>query len=207
MRIVNFEKNHNRFEIWLATYWDLIERLIKAKKIIKNKFEKLELVEALVLRCAVRWEVLVENDIIISIGRDSSAYAENLGLRLRKRLTSDESKAIIIGHRYLDFKSVGDIKSFGKKYLVLAYNPFKAITPQMAEKIDEFLTMRNLLSHYSTYAWRSYKGFMGKRYFFKRIPEPGTFLLAKNPRSGNYRWLDYMVNFLNCSEKMRQSVR
>lgn len=205
MRKIDFEKNHIEFEDWIIWYGNFLQKLIEAKKVVKTKFEKLELIEALVLRCAVRWEVLVEDDIITSLNRDSSVYANNLGLHLRKHLTRDESEAIIIGPRYLDFKSVNNINSFGKKYLVPAYNPFTAITPKIAEKIDEFMTIRNLLAHYSSYAWRTYRKMMIKK-SYKRIPEPGSFLIAVSPRTGAYRWSDYLINFLECSKKMRKKV-
>lgn len=205
MRKADFEKNHIEFEYWIDWYGDFLVKLIETKHVVKTKDEKLELVEALVLRCATRWEVLVEADIIASLNRDLSAYADTVGLRLKKHLSRDESEAIIIGHRYLD-KSVGNTKTFAKKYLVSQYNPFQAITSKMEKRIDEFMTMRNLLAHYSHYAWRKYRKMMTEKYSYKRVPEPGAFLITANPRTGAYRWSDYLVSFLQCSEKMRKAV-
>lgn len=207
MRKADFEKNHIEFESWIIWYGNFLKKLIETKRVVRTQFEKKELIEALVLRTAVRWEVLVEDDIITSLNRDSSAYADFMGLRLKKHLTRDESEAILIGHRYLDFRSVGDIKSFTKKYLVPTYNPFEAITPQIAEKIDEFMIVRNLLAHYSGHSWRAYRGMMAKKYEYKRIPEPGAFLIKPNPKTGTYRWTDYLTNFLRCSERMRKKVK
>lgn len=206
MRKADFEKNHDEFEWFLVFYGDLFKRLIEARKVVRTKYEKEELVEALILRCAVRWELLVERDIITSFNRDSSAYACALGLRLRKHLTRDEVEAMVIGHKYLDFKSVEQIKDFGKKYLIESYNPFNAINPKCGDKINEFLTMRNLLSHYSSYAWRAYNKMMKNKYSYTRIPQPGAFLISLDSRTGNYRWAEYLLNFLKCSEDMRKAV-
>jgi hypothetical protein len=206
MRKLDFKKNHFEFEQWIIWYGNFLKRLIEARKVVKSKFEKMELVEALVLRCAVRWEVLVEDDIITSLNRDSSAYAESLGLRLRKHLTRDESEAMIIGHRYLDFKSVGDVKKFARRHLVSKYNPFETITPQIADKIDEFMIIRNLLAHYSGHGWRAYRRMMAQKYSYRRVPEPGAFLIKADPKTQEYRWSSYLINFLKCSERMRKAI-
>jgi hypothetical protein len=132
MKKANFDTSHTEFETWIMWYGNFLKRLIEAQRIVRTKVEKLELVEALVLRCAVRWEVLVQEDIITSLNRDSSAYASALGLRLRKHLSRDECKATLVGHRYLDFRSVADIKRFGKNYLSSAHNPFRAISSRCA---------------------------------------------------------------------------
>jgi hypothetical protein len=73
------------------------------------------LIEVSVHRVCARWDNLVQLDIITSLNRDSTRYAKELDLRLRKHLTRDECEAVLFGHRYLDFRSVGDIKTFGKK--------------------------------------------------------------------------------------------
>ena len=95
MRKADFNTNHTEFENWTVWYGSFLKRLIEAKRIIKTKEEKLELVEALVLRCAVRWELLVEKDIVTSLNQNSSAYASALNLRLRKHFSWDECKAML----------------------------------------------------------------------------------------------------------------
>jgi len=154
MNKANFKPNHEEFVAWMMTYAELMKRLVEAKRVVRNRFEKLEIVEAFVLRCAVRWELLVVTDMLTSLNRDSSKYASTLGLRLRKHLSYDECKAVLYGPRYLDFKSVDDILSFSKKYLIAKLNPFLAIAKPCRTKIDEFLTIRNFLAHYSDYAKR-----------------------------------------------------
>jgi len=76
-----------------------------------------ELLESFTFKIAARWEVLVIQDIITSLNHDSSRYSDEIGLRLRKHLTRDEAEAILVGHRFIDFKSIDDIKNFAKRHL------------------------------------------------------------------------------------------
>ena len=205
MKKSDFSTYHFEFVGWIQWYGDFLYRLVEARRVVRNKFERLELIEAFVLRFAVRWEVLVIEDIITSLNRDSSKYAEALHLRLRKHLSRDECKAILYGHSYIDFRSVEEVKSFGKKYLVSRLNPFGAISTADTKKINEFITMRNLLAHYSDLARRSYNRFMKNRYRYRRVPEPGEFLIAAT-RSGEYRWGEYFRAFARASDDMMKKV-
>jgi hypothetical protein len=203
----DFRSNHLEFDVWIRWYGDFIKKIIDAERVIRKRHEKMELVEAIVLRAAVRWDVLVEQDIVSSINRDASVYAKALNLRLRKHLTKDECKAMIVGHRFLDFKSVGDVKNFGRRFLNPDLNPFDAITGPQEDKINEFLGMRNLLAHYSDYAWRSYYAFMQSKYKYAKVPEPGDFLITLTPNGRTYRWADYFLNFLNVSIAMIKALK
>jgi hypothetical protein len=204
MKKCDFKGNHAEFNSWIAWYGEFIKRIIVSERVIRTREEKKELIEAIVLRIACRCEVLIEEDIVASINRDSSAYARALNLRLRPHRTRDECKAMVMGHRFLDFKSVGDVRSFGKRYLASTSNPFGAIPAAVGDVIDEFLTMRNLLAHYSDYSWRSYYGFMKKKYRYARVPEPGAFLISSDRRG--YRWTKYLLAFLEASDKMLKAV-
>jgi hypothetical protein len=206
MRKCDFSRSHQEFENWIYWYGRFILKLISARRVIRYKDEKLELMEALVMRCCVRWEVLVEEDVITAFNRDSSAYAAHLGLKLRKHLTKDECEAILIGHRYLDFKSVGDLKGFARRYLSPKFNPFEAITSDLEHKIDEFLVMRNLLAHYSSSGWRSYYRTMKRSHRLQRVREPGEFLIGINPKTKLFQWHEYLQAFLASSRLMLKSV-
>lgn len=206
MRKSDFEVAHEEFEAWIKFYDEILTKLIGAKKVISERFMKLELIEAVVLRWTVRWERLIVSDIITSLNRNSSQYAKELGLRLRKHLTRDEAEGMLLGHRFIDFRSVNELKSFGKRYLVAKYNPFKAISSDVGDKIDQIVTMRNYLAHYSSKAWRTYKEMMRKKYRLKRISEPGTFLISINRKTGCPRWCEYLMNFYKCSQQMRGAV-
>lgn len=221
MRKADFQRNHEEFEKWIVTYAGLLRKLIPARKVILDrnqeqelaKTEKAELVEALVIQCAARWEVLVESDIIASLNRDTSEYAANLGLRIRRHLSRDEIEAMVIGRQYLDFRSVGDIKSFGRRFLVPNLNPFQAISKDHAKRIDEFMCIRNLLAHRSSYARRAYRRMTQEHFGYTNIPEPAAFLCVVNPRpvkldvlSRTYRWTDYLDTFLTCSMAMQKHI-
>lgn len=207
MRKSSFEKNHQEFENRINRYFEFTFRLVvDPKRAIRAGSLKQELLEALLLRVVTRWERLVENDIITSLNRDSSQYGHALDLQLPKHPRRDECEAILLGTKYLDFKSAGNVKSFGRQYLVRRYNPFEALTPDLIEKIDEILVIRNLLAHDSSRAWRSYRSTMRKRHRFKRIPNPGKYLMTRNPRTGDERWAEAYLTLQKASERMLKSV-
>jgi hypothetical protein len=207
MKKGNFQENHREFENWINWYFGFTFDLFEERKIFGTRFEKAEFLEAFLLRVVTRWEYLIEKDILISVNHDSSKYANYLGLVLPKHLSMDECEAIITGHRYLDFKSVGDVKSFGKKYLVPEFNPFTAITTNNSKIIDELIIMRNYLAHYSNYSRRTYYNYMRKKLKYSRVPEPGIYLLSYSayPRK-TYRWYGYLMYFINTSKQMLKSV-
>ena len=99
MKKASFDKNHKDFEKWIDWYGDFLDNHLYTL----SQFEQYELLEAFVLRIAVRWEVLVIQDIIASLNHDSSKYSAEIGLNLKRHLTKDESEAILVGHRYIDF--------------------------------------------------------------------------------------------------------
>ena len=205
MNKASFKRCHEEFDAWMLIYGEMLKRLVEAKRVVRTKPEKLEIVEAFVRRCTVRWELLVTWDMLTSLNRDCSQYAMALGLKLPRHLSYDECKAILYGPRYLDFKGTEDILRFSKKYLVPALNPFLAVPKGVRDRIDEFLLVRNVLAHYSDASIRSYKTLMKDTYDYSRIPEPGAFLISVQS-SGQYRWGEYILNFLQASEKMLQSV-
>jgi hypothetical protein len=108
---------------------------------------------------------------------------------------------MLIGHRFLDFRNVEEVVGFGRKYLCSNFNPFGGLRKAEITKLNEFLIMRNLLAHYSDYAWRPYHQFMKNKYRYQRVPEPGGFLISIT-RSGEYRWGEYLRAFLNASQMM-----
>jgi hypothetical protein len=200
----SFKKNHEAFDTSMNIYRDMLNRFLCTPSIIRTRQEKHEIVEAFVLRCSVRWELLMTWDILTSLNRDSSQYATALGLKLRQHLPYDECKAILYGPRFLDFKGTQDVLSFSRKYLVPALNPFPAIG-SYKRKIDEFLLIRNLLAHQSDVSLRSYRKLLTDVYEYKRVPEPGTFLTAINAL-GRYTWEGYFAIFLKVSQDMLASV-
>lgn len=206
MRKTDFRNNHQKFDDWIWSFNDFIGDLVTDRRGGFSKSEKRELIEASVHRVCARWDNLVELDVVTSLNRDSTRYAKELDLRLRKHLTRDECQAVLFGHRYLDFRSVGDIKTFGKKHLIPTNNPFAAISPKIGETIDDFFVIRNLLSHYSRYAQRRYERRLRKKHTFKRLPQPGDYLLAVDRSTKMMRWTGYLEAFMDASEVMRKRV-
>lgn len=206
MRKADFRNNHQEFDDWIWSYSDFIGDLVTDRRVGFSKSEKRELIEATVHRVCARWDALLELDIVTSLNRDSTRYAKELGLTLRKHLTRDECEAVLFGHRYLDFRSVGDIKSFGKKHLNPTYNPFAAISTTIAKRIDDFFIIRNVLSHYSRYAQRRYERRLKAKHTFARLPKPGDYLLAVDRGAKMMRWTIYFEAFMDASEAMRKRV-
>jgi hypothetical protein len=204
MRKSSFQKNHDEFEDTLDWYGDFIARIVGAQRVIRYKYEKTEVLEALVLRIASLWDVLVEDDLVDALNKDASRYGHELGLKLRKHLSRDECEAIFVGHGYLDFRSVGEAQKFAKRFLVDKHNPFKLIPRDAARLINQFFVIRNYLSHYSSRSRRAYEQMLRSEYGLQRIAEPGVFFLARNRRTRNLRLVDYLNAFEKASQEMRR---
>lgn len=203
MKKSSFYKNHSGFEKWIDWYGNFLDRHFYHLYTF-SKAEEYELLESVTLKIAARWEALVIQDVITSLNRDSSRYSSEIGLKLKKHLTKDEAEAIIIGHRFIDFKGIGDIKHFAKKHLSSKYNPFKSIDSNISKKIDQFFTMRNYLAHYSKYSKRKYKAMLSKDFKLKRLYEPGKFLSKVDKSTKSYRWADFINTFLQVSRSMQK---
>ncbi len=72
MNKASFKRCHEEFDSWMLIYGDILKRLVEAKRVVRTKPEKLEIVEAFVLRCTVRWELLVTWDMLTSLNHDST---------------------------------------------------------------------------------------------------------------------------------------
>ncbi len=125
MRKTSFRRILNTFEIRLTFYADLADRVFKARRMIRYKQEKYELLEAFVLRLVTLWDVFVEELLVGSLNRDGSKYAAHTGLRVRKHLSFDECYALLTGLGYLDIRSVGEAQRIGNQILV--ESPFNVI--------------------------------------------------------------------------------
>ena len=170
---------------------DLLMKIEHARKVVKKKHEKKSIFEAYAFRICANWERLVDDLIVDCLNQDTSRYAESTGYNLPKHVSLDVCKAIIFGYRYLDFRSIDELKRNSKKLLVDECNPFLAITHASGKKIDEFCKIRNYVAHRSDSAKRSLMKIYKNNYGMKRFIEPGSFLLAINqvekiPRLGVY---------------------
>ena len=201
MRKADLAKNHDWFERDMQWYIDFLARTIGAQRVIRTKEDKTEIVEAFILRICAIWEAFVEAQLINCVNLDCSKLAEHLRLDLQKHMSRATCEAVLIGDRYLDFRSVADIKNFAKKVLCGDNNPFKLIPNSTAKKIDEVYVMRNYLSHYSGKSKRVLRQMYENSYKLKNFREPGDFLLAWD--KGEFRLVPYIKAFLDASEQMR----
>ena len=73
-----------------------------------------------------------------------------------------------------------------------------------AQQIDDFFVIRNLVSHYSSFAERSYDRMLKTRYGFERSRAPGEFLIARDKNSGRQRRIfRFISGFRSASHSMR----
>jgi hypothetical protein len=205
MKKASFEVNHDNFEVCLDIYHQLSYRIVEAKHIVGEWEDKKELIEALVLEVSGEWEVLTRDDIIVSLNRDNSVYANTLNYNLPKHLSKDVCEAIIVGHKYFDFKDVDELKSFGKKHLSRKLNPFQYISNNCGKKIDEFISIRNYIAHLSSRAERVYINKVLKPRNINKCIRPGEFLLAGSGYTHS-RFCDYLNNFEKTSTDMRTVI-
>jgi len=198
MRKADLEKNHDWFEedmAWLTYY---LGRMITARRVVRAT-DKIEIVESSIIRICALWEAFVEEELIDCLNLDCSKFSEQLKLDLPKHLNRSLCEAILIGHRYLDFKSVDDIKSLARKFLADDVNPFRLIKAPTAKKIDEVYTIRNYLSHYGGHARRRLQRMYNESYHLKKFRQPGDFLLSYQGK----RLVAYIDAFLAASKQMR----
>ena len=203
MRKANLANNHDWFEEDMDWYKKFLGRMLGAKRVVKYD-DKLEILESLVIRLCALWEAFVEDELIDCLNIDCcSKYREELQLELPEHPTKDLCEAILVGPGYLDFKSVGDIRSRAGKILPDDVNPFKLIRSATAKRIDELYVMRNFLSHYSGKSRRALmKMYQNPPWELKNFCQPGNFLIAYNGK----RLIQYIGALLDASEQMRAII-
>ena len=187
MKKSSIEMTLNNFVDWLELYTCISNKLISDDIVFSDKEEKVELIEALILKICALWEVLIEELMIDCLNRDSSQYSKYIAEKLPKHIPRAQCKAMIQGMGYVDFKSVSDIKKKAKLILADDFNPFKSIPRNDGDKIDEFYKFRNYIAHLSSHSERVLKSVYSGKYQLKRFQEPGRFMMAidknvKQPR-------------------------
>jgi hypothetical protein len=141
MRKANLAKNHEWFERDMHWHIDFLARMLGAQRVVKVE-DKFEIIESSVIRICALWEAFVEDELVDCLNLDCTKFSEYLQLDLPPHLKRPLCEAILIGHRYLDFKGVDDIRSFARKVLPDEVNPFRLIRNPTAKKIDELYIMR-----------------------------------------------------------------
>lgn len=203
MRKASIRHNHEQFESNLQALESIVDRL-SAKSVGLNAAERDILLEAFALQLASCWEELVVEDFVDALNRDTTQYAKHVGITLPKDLSRDICFGLLVGDRYLDFRSIGDLIGHSKELLVAMYNPFIHIPARLRQRIDDFSILRNYLAHRSRRAERSYsKMIRDKRYNYTYIVRPGSFLRGIHENTGRRRFLFFLDGFRDASVAVR----
>jgi hypothetical protein len=196
------ERTFDDFLHSMNWYIDFLNKVFAAQRVLKGEREKKEVLEAFVFKIHVTWGIFIEELLIDCLNRDTSQYANYMALKVPKHLPRSQCKAILTGLRYVDFRSVSEIKKVAQDILVPENNPFKAIPKSASDKIDEFYKIRNYLAHYSGLARRSLAAMYKRAYGMRRFREPGDFLYSLRRRKDRIRLADYIEAFRDAAEQM-----
>ena len=206
MRKASFDRTLLNFHVNMNWEIDILMKIETAKAVVKSIAVKQSIFEAFVLSICANWEILVEELLVDCLNKDASKYCDYTGYKLRRHLSRDECKAILIGINYLDFKSTENLKEISSNILIPECNPFIKIPAANGRKINEFFKIRNYLAHRSDAAKRSLLKLYQDRYGLKTFVEPGRFLLAKDPNEKIPRIGIYINNFKKAANIMGQSL-
>ena len=157
-----------------------------------DKDDKKEILEAFVFKIDASWQTLVRGLFVDCLSRDLTKYSESTHSSLPKHLPWQVCRAMVNGLNFFDFRNTEDIKKLGNKYLVDRYNPFKKISDSVGKKIDEFYTIRNFLTHQSSFSMRKLKIMYKKKYGISSFRDPGLFLLTHDKKDDQIRFGVYM---------------
>ncbi len=202
MRKADLRKNHREFDGILGWYAEFLERVLLARRVLRAQ-DKREIAESVLLRLCAYWESFVEKELVDCANIDCSRLAERVGVTLPKHLTLAMCEAILVGRRYLNWRSIGELKGLAKQVLADHVNPFARITTTTERSIDEAYVIRNYLSHQSRASRRALMQMYETRCDLQRFKEPGAFLLA----NGHRKLAEYGIAFENASQEMAQIIR
>jgi len=162
----------------LDWYLDFFQKVIEAQRVLGQREEKKEISEMIILRLCATWEYYTEKILICCFSMNTKKYADFYGIRLRKSINIGIAERLLLGTNYKDFKSVGDLRGFAKKYLEDKYNPFTNIVRSHRVEIDYLFILRNYLTHYSSFAKKQVAKYYNDVLKVRRWHEPGYFLIG-----------------------------
>ena len=198
MRKADLLKNHQPFDQALARYRTFMEKVVAGGSIAGDAQERRDLAESVVLRLAANWESFVDGHLVDCVNRDPTRLSEFFGVTIPPNPSKDLCQALIFGDGYRDFHTFGDLKGLAKRLLPDTGNPFLAVSPSHAARIDEVYKIRNYLSHYSSKSQRALMRMYRTKHGMDRFYEPGQYLLAYN---GTRLW-PYFDAFAGASRDM-----
>jgi len=199
MRKANLTKNHDWFEQQIDLHRAFLDRTIGTPRVIQEWNDKFEIIEGSVLRICALWESFIIEELIDCLNLDCSTLSGHLKLNLPKDMSKDMCEAVLIGDRYLDFKSVKDLQGFARKVLCKENNPFDLIEDQTAKKIDDIYIIRNYISHLSKKSETKLRQMYKTSYRLSKLSRPGDVLIAHNA----HRFYQYIEAFFQSSRQMR----
>jgi len=201
LRKSDLKKNHGPFDEAVARYRGFIKKIIGAQRVVSTAEEKRDLAESVLLRLCAHWEGFIDSQLVGCVNRDHTQLREYFDVSIPENPSWALCHALIIGAKYTDFRSFGQLKGYSKKILPDKSNPFLQIAKAHTKKIDEVYKIRNYLSHYSTASRRALMRVYQTNYRMQRFLEPGQFLLA----CGAKRLWGYFDAFEGASKNMKAS--
>jgi hypothetical protein len=199
VRKADLGKNHLVLDDAISRYRVFMQKIVGAQRVVSSAQEKRDIAESVMLRLCANWESFVDEHLVDCINVDSTGLTDYLGVKIGANPSKALCRALLFGGSYRDFRSLGDLKGFSKKLLADASNPFLAVTPTAAKRIDEAYKIRNYLSHYSAVGRRSLLRMYQQEYAMARFVEPGQFLLAYKAK----RLWAYFDAFASASASMK----
>jgi hypothetical protein len=186
----------------LLWYKDFLNKIANTKNKILNQKEKKEILEGVVVKITAIWEVLAEDLLTDCLTFDTTKYAKTKGSTYPKHPKRSLCQGLITGHGYFNFKTTEDLKFKARGILVEKYNPFNKITRAMCKKIDEFYTLRQYIAHHSKTSKQKLLKMYKNKYQLKRFSEPGYFLLFRDQKTNQNRFVNYINIFFEISDDM-----
>lgn len=169
--------------------------------IMNQKDKKLKelLLESFLLRSCAYWENFLEKEIILLVQLNSDSFKKYYDLHKNVFINNNIIRAILIGDKYRDWHDIQLLKNYFQRIIDPSDNPFEELSNERLEILQFTYTLRNYLSHYSTYSKKKLFSIYNKKYKYKRFIEPGSFLL--NDYGKNFEAL--LLNFVLISASIR----
>jgi len=202
MRFTTIVRNHTEFE-------EAVEKIIQyalERIIIEQPKEKITvrgrdiLVDAFMLKLCALWESFLEKEIVLCVSLDPRNLIATMELNKSKHLDIKLIRAILFSDKYMSFQDINRLIAFTKEVIVDRYNPFLRIHKEQKTKIHFTYSIRNYLSHYSTFSKKKLLSEYKKVYGYRKFLEPSRFLLKNK---GKY-FEDLADNFKLASVFMRK---
>lgn len=200
MRKSDLRKNHEPFDAAVTRYRGFMQKIIVDQQVVSTTAEKRDLAESVLLRLCAYWEFFIDEHLVDCVNRNHSKLSEHFAVSIPDNPSWNLCHALIIGSTYKDFPSFGALRSFSKKILPEAGNPFLKVSNAHANLIDEVYKIRNYISHYSASSRRALHIVYKTKHQMTRFLEPGQFLLAYEAG----RLWAYFDAFEGASTEMKQ---